>query len=166
MMPASVTSLTTVLESCVTTLTVPLAAHQPGAAVAPRPRGAKAARYGLGTAAHLAFSTCSASSQSRKGAGLRAGLIAAGFIAPLVLVDVGTRIACDHGPAHVPRPRAAVGRAGRGDWTGDDRLAQRAQPALAIALGGVLLARLAVALIACLILLTRLLAMLPAHADA
>jgi diacylglycerol kinase len=48
---------------------------------------------------------------------------------------------------------------------GDDRLAQRAQPALAISLGGVLLARLAVALIACLILLTRLLALLPTHGD-
>jgi membrane protease YdiL (CAAX protease family) len=67
--------------------------------------------------APLAFVTFLASSQTGNDAGARAALIAAAFLAPLVLVYVGLRIRADHDPAPLPAAHASVGRAGRWDWT-------------------------------------------------
>lgn len=98
---------------------VPLSPAPRGAPIAPLPQRANAARYCLWVAAPLAFATFLASSQATASGdpATRGALIAAGFIAPLVLVYVGLRISRDHEPAAVPAPRAAAVSAGRWDWS-------------------------------------------------
>ncbi|MDQ6848279.1 MAG: CPBP family intramembrane metalloprotease [Candidatus Dormibacteraeota bacterium] len=89
----------------------------PGAPPATLPPRASYARYCLYGAAPLAFLTFIASSQSASSSAARAALIVAAFIAPVVLVVVGMRVAADHQPAALPRPADAPGRAGRWDWS-------------------------------------------------